>query len=43
MIWLGARVSVAVGEEAEKQIEAKKAEEAREQAKRKKKGPAGPS
>jgi hypothetical protein len=42
VIWLGARVSVAVGEDAEKQIEQRKAEEAKRQAKPKK-GPAGPS
>ena len=42
VIWLGARVSVAVGEEAEREIEQRKAEEAKKQAKRKK-GPAGPS
>lgn len=47
VIWLGARVSVAVGEEAEREIEERaieerKAEEAKKQAKRKK-GPAAPS
>ena len=42
VIWLGARVSVAVGEEAAKEIEERKAEQAKKQAGRKK-GPAGPS
>jgi hypothetical protein len=48
VIWLGARVSVAVGDEAAKQIEEKKAQEKEEQEKKKKgkkgkKGPVGPS
>lgn len=42
VIWLGARVSVAVGEEAAKQIERRKAEEVKGPAKRKQ-GPAGSS